>query len=134
MTFQSDRLTKVEAKVGNFIKDKGIEIENFQADVKLINGNGKGMPLGDIDVSTKSQFIEIKKSNSKDINDLLRQLDKYVNPDSSNFFNFSKKEVILYYDNILDMSNINVVNEVEKVKSKGILVVNGLEELSEVLK
>jgi len=32
------------------------------------------------------------------------------------------------------MSNINVVNEVEKVKSKGILVVNGLEELSEVLK
>lgn len=32
------------------------------------------------------------------------------------------------------MTNINTLNEVEQIKSKGVIVVNGLEELAEVLK
>mgnify|MGYP004541155163 FL=1 len=32
------------------------------------------------------------------------------------------------------MTNINTLNKVEQIKSKGVIVVNGLEELAEVLK
>ena len=32
------------------------------------------------------------------------------------------------------MKNINTLNKVEQIKSKGVIVVNGLEELAEVLK
>lgn len=32
------------------------------------------------------------------------------------------------------MTNINTLNKVEQIKSNGIIVVNGLEELAEVLK
>ena len=32
------------------------------------------------------------------------------------------------------MTNINTLNKVEQIKSKGVIVVNGLEELAELLK
>lgn len=89
---------------------------------------------GDIDIATKTQFIEIKKADSKDFNSLLKQLDKYINPNNKYFMNFDKKEVILYYNTPLDMTNTNVLNEVEQIKSKGVIIVSGLDELTEVLK
>ena len=125
---------KIETIVADAIRSKGIEIKNFQAEIKLINKNGTGISIGDIDVATNYQFIEVKKDNSARIEKLLKQLDKYVNPNNEHFFNFEKKEVIVYYNSPLDMSDPKTLNYIEQIKSNGIIVVNGLEELAEVLK
>jgi len=50
------------------------------------------------------------------------------------FFNYKKKEVILYIDAPLENTGRIASERIEYIKSKGIKVVNSLEELREVLK
>ena len=50
------------------------------------------------------------------------------------FFNFGNKEVVLYVDEAIDMSNAYNVSKIEELRENGVIVVNGLDELGEVLK
>ena len=48
-------------------------------------------------------------------------------------FNVNNKVVILYIDEPIDLSDISNINLLNKVKEKGVIVVNGLEELKGVI-
>ncbi|KHD36193.1 hypothetical protein NL50_10485 [Clostridium acetobutylicum] len=84
-----------------------------------------------IDVATNDELIEVKNSTTS-IH--LEQLDKYANKTNKNFFNYSSKKVIIYIDKPMDISNNNTVKLIEKIKNKGITVVNSLDELKGELK
>lgn len=116
-----------EGKVAKYIKDQGIEIIDFGNKVKGPDGN----LIGDIDVSTSEQLIEVKHSISSV---KVEQMDKYINPYCDKFFNFGNKEVVLYVDEAIDMSNAYNVSKIEELRENGVIVVNGLDELGEVLK
>lgn len=116
-----------EGKVAKYIKDQGIEIIDFGNKVKGPGGN----LIGDIDVSTSEQLIEVKHSISSV---KVEQMDKYINPYCDKFFNFGNKEVVLYVDEAIDMSNAYNVSKIEELRENGVIVVNGLDELGEVLK
>ncbi|OKP79590.1 hypothetical protein A3844_28135 [Paenibacillus helianthi] len=117
----------IEGKVGNYVQQKvgvtgfGLKLDNIST----------GKPAGDIDVMTHNQIIEIKKSMSAVKMD---QIDKYVNPSNSQFFNFEGKEIVLYIDEIIDISNPQTAKMIQELNSKGVKVVNSLEELGGVLK
>lgn len=123
----SDVGKSTEGKVAKFIKDQGIEIVDFGNKVKGTGGN----LIGDIDVATREQLIEVKHSISSV---KVEQLEKYINPYCDKFFNFGNKEVVLYIDEAIDISNAYNVSKLEELKENGIIVVNGLEELGEILK
>ncbi len=116
-----------EGKVAKYIKDQGIEVIDFGNKVKGPGGN----LIGDIDVSTSEQLIEVKHSISSV---KVEQMDKYINPYCDKFFNFGNKEVVLYVDEAIDMSNAYNVSKIEELRENGVIVVNGLDELGEVLK
>ncbi|OKP90160.1 hypothetical protein [Paenibacillus sp. P32E] len=117
----------IEGKVGNYVQQK-VEVTGFG--LKLDNIS-TGKPAGDIDVMTHNQIIEIKKSMSAVKMD---QIDKYVNPSNSQFFNFEGKEIVLYIDEIIEISNPQTAKIIQELNSKGVKVVNSLEELGGVLK
>lgn len=60
-------------------------------------------------------------------------MDKYVNIESEEFFNVHNKAVILYIDEPIDLSDINNINMLNRIKENGVTVVNGLEELKGVI-
>ncbi|WP_152392593.1 hypothetical protein [Paenibacillus guangzhouensis] len=117
----------IEGKVGNYVQQK-VEITGFG--LKLDN-IFTGKPAGDIDVMTQNQIIEIKKSMSAVKMD---QIDKYVNPSNSQFFNYEGREIVLYVDEIIDTLNPQTTKMIQELNSKGVTVVNSLEELGGVLK
>ena len=119
--------TKTEATVADFInKNTNARITDFGNKIKNASGN----TIGDIDCATVNELIEVKKSISSVKVD---QLDKYVNVKNANYFNVDNKTVILYIDEAIDFSNVNNINKLNKIKDKGITVVNGLEELKGVI-
>ncbi|NOU80559.1 hypothetical protein GC101_16965 [Paenibacillus sp. LMG 31459] len=77
-------------------------------------------------------MIEVKKS-IKAITDV-EQFDKYVNPNNGNYFNPEQKKVILYIDKPLTNLHPNDLKKLEIIKSKGVTIVNSLDELREALK
>lgn len=87
---------------------------------------------GDLDVVTNDEIIEVKKS-LKAVTDV-EQFDKYINPNNANYFNPDQKKVILYIDKPLTNLHPNDVKKLEEIKSKGVIIVNSLDELKEVLK
>ncbi|MFI2859277.1 pre-toxin TG domain-containing protein [Paenibacillus sp. JSM ZJ436] len=117
----------IEGKVGDYVQQK-VDVIGFS--LKLDNIS-TGKPSGDIDVMTHNQIIEIKKSMSAVKMD---QIDKYVNPSNSQFFNFEGREIVLYIDEIIDISNPQTAKMIQEINSKGVKVVNSLEELGGVLK
>ena len=128
MLFQALMLeSQPKEKFAKYIKDQGIEIIDFGNKVKGPGGN----LIGDIDVSTSEQLIEVKHSISSV---KVEQMDKYINPYCDKFFNFGNKEVVLYVDEAIDMSNAYNVSKIEELRENGVIVVNGLDELGEVLK
>lgn len=117
----------IEGKVGDFVQGK-VEVTGFG--LKLDNIS-TGKPAGDIDVMTNNQIIEVKKSISSVKMD---QIDKYVNPNNSQFFNYEGRRIVLYIDESFDIANKQTDKMIKEFNSKGVTVVNSLEELGGVLK
>ncbi|AKA44297.1 hypothetical protein PPSC2_18265 [Paenibacillus polymyxa SC2] len=91
-----------------------------------------GNPAGDFDVVTKDEIIEVKKSLKAVTN--VEQFDKYVNVNHDGYFNHNQKKVILYIDKPLTNLHQNDLIKLEIIKSKGVTIVNSIDELKEVLK
>lgn len=96
-----------------------------------IDNISTGKPAGDIDVMTHNHIIEIKKSMSVIKMD---QIDKYVDPSNSQFFNYESREIVLYVDEVIDISNPQTIKMIQELNSKGVRVVNSLEDIGGLLK
>ncbi|PYY28968.1 WXG100 family type VII secretion target [Paenibacillus illinoisensis] len=116
-----------EAKAAYAVRESK-EVTAFSQKIQRADGN----PAGDFDVVTKHEIIEVKKS-LKAITDV-EQFDKYVNVKHQDFFNYDQKKVILYIDKPLTNPHPNDLIKLELIKSKGVTVVNSLDELKGVLK
>ncbi|MEO2257965.1 WXG100 family type VII secretion target [Paenibacillus amylolyticus] len=116
-----------EAKAAYAVRESK-EVTAFSQKIQRADGN----PAGDFDVVTKHEIIEVKKS-LKAITDV-EQFDKYVNVKHQDFFNYDQKKVILYIDKPLTNLHPNDLIKLELIKSKGVTVVNSLDELKGVLK
>ncbi|WP_310604458.1 hypothetical protein [Anaerosporobacter sp.] len=120
--------TRTEAKVADYLrKIINTKITDYANKVKNISGN----TIGDIDVATEKVLIEVKTSIAS-VKD--KQLMKYVDSTKSNYINVNGKKVILYIDELIDMTVQNNVAKIKKIQDMGIIVVNGLEELRKVVK
>lgn len=115
-----------ELQVKLYEKNTDAKITDFGNKVK----NAKGVIIGDIDCATVNELIEIKTSIGSVKMD---QIEKYVSSESKKFFNVNNKTVIIYIDEPIDLSDINNINTLNKIKEKGAIVVNGLEELKGVI-
>ncbi|MCW3791094.1 WXG100 family type VII secretion target [Paenibacillus sp. LS1] len=116
-----------EAKAAYAVRESK-EVTAFSQKIQRVDGN----PAGDFDVVTKHEIIEVKKS-LKAVTDV-EQFDKYVNVKHQDFFNYDQKKVILYIDKPLTNPHPNDLIKLELIKSKGVTVVNSLDELKGVLK
>ncbi|WBW99795.1 RHS repeat-associated core domain-containing protein [Oceanirhabdus sp. W0125-5] len=117
-----------EAKVADFInKNTDATITDFGNKIKSKNGN----VLGDIDVATENILIEVKASISS-VKE--KQLYKYIDSSKNTYLNTGNKQVILYIDETIDMTNLNNVRLVEKIKNMGITIINNMNELKGVTK
>ncbi|WP_127547353.1 WXG100 family type VII secretion target [Paenibacillus amylolyticus] len=117
----------VEGKVGEFV-DRHVGVTGFGVEIK--NAENK-LRVTDLDVVTNSQIIEVKKSAGAVKTD---QIDRLVDMNNKEFFNYKKKEVILYIDAALENTGRIASEKIDYIESKGVKVVNSLEELREVLK
>ncbi|MEK5032370.1 hypothetical protein MKY96_13040 [Paenibacillus sp. FSL R7-0302] len=84
----SDPGKATEAKVASFVRENK-EVTGFGQQVKKADNS----LAGDLDVVTKDEIIEVKKS-IKAITDV-EQFDKYINPNNGSYFNPGQKKVIL---------------------------------------
>lgn len=116
-----------EAKVASFVRENK-EVTGFGQQVKKADNS----LAGDLDVVTKDEIIEVKKS-IKAITDV-EQFDKYINPNNVSYFNPGQKKVILYIDKPLTNLHPNDLKKLQVIKSKGVTIVNSLDELKEALK
>ncbi|GGH72400.1 hypothetical protein GCM10008014_58730 [Paenibacillus silvae] len=117
----------VEGKVGEFVESH-VGVTGFGVEVKNVDNK---LRVTDLDVVTNSQIIEVKKSAGAVKTD---QIDRLVDINHKEFFNHNKKEVILYIDTPLENTGRIASEKIDYVKSKGVKVVNSLDELREVLK
>jgi len=62
------------------------------------------------------------------------QFDKYVDANHANYFNPDQKKVIIYIEKPLANLHPNDQIKLGVIKSKGIVIVNSIDELMEVLK
>ncbi len=116
-----------EAKVADYIsKNTDAKITEFGNKVKTTNGS----TLGDIDVATDNTLIEVKKSISS-VKD--GQLYKYIDSTNNMYLNAQNKKVILYIDEVIDLTNPNNVKLIEKIEGMGITVVNSIGQLKGVV-
>ena len=117
----------VEGKVGEFVESH-VGVTGFGVEVKNVDNK---LRVTDLDVVTNSQIIEVKKSAGAVKID---QIDRLVDINHKEFFNHNKKEVVLYIDAPLENTGPIASGKIDYAKSKGIKVVNSLDELREVLK
>ncbi|WP_337034288.1 WXG100 family type VII secretion target [Paenibacillus illinoisensis] len=117
----------VEGKVGEFV-DRYVGVTGFGVEIKNLDNK---LRVTDLDVVTNSQIIEVKKSAGAVKTD---QIDRLVDTNNKEFFNYNKKEVVLYIDSPLENAGPIASEKIDYVRSKGVKVVNSLEELREVLK
>ncbi|MEE4568431.1 adhesin, partial [Paenibacillus polymyxa] len=116
-----------EAKVASAVRENK-EVTAFGQKIQRADGN----PAGDFDVVTKDEIIEVKKSLKAVTN--VEQFDKYVNVNHDGYFNHKQKKVILYIDKPLTKLHQNDLIKLEIIKSKGVTIVNSIDELKGVLK
>ena len=118
---------QIEGKVGDFLKDK-VKITNFG--LEILNKNKQ--KVTDIDIQTEHMIIEIKKSASSLKSD---QIDRLINPNNPQFFNYDKKEVIVYIDEpIQGITNPETLKKIDFLEKNKVTYVNSLEELEKVIK
>ena len=116
-----------EAKAGAFVRENK-EVTGFGQQIRKADNS----LAGDLDIVTKDEIIEVKRS-IKAITDV-EQFDKYINPSSGNYFNPDQKKVILYIDKPLINLHDNDLKKLQVIESKGVTIVNSLDELKEALK
>lgn len=116
---------KIEGKVGNFVKNQGKDVEGFGMKVK---NSTSGQTAGDIDVMTKTEIIEVKKSYSSFKSG---QVDKFTDSTLDNFLNPNGKNAILYIDEL--MTGIQKADILSQIPDN-VTLVNSLEELGKLLK
>ena len=114
----------IEGKVASFVKDQGKDVEGFG--LKIQNST-TGQTAGDIDILTKNEIIEVKKSASSFKEG---QVDKFTDSLLPNFLNPHGRKAILYIDEPL--TAIQKANILTKVPDN-VTLVNSLGELSKIL-
>ena len=62
-----------------------------------------------------------------------KQIEKYINPYNDKFFNFCQQKVIVYIEKVDDSLRKEYNEVVKQMLSKGVRVVNSLEELKTVM-
>lgn len=117
----------LEGRVGEYVQQR-IEVVGFALKANNVTTNELA---GDLDVVTNKQIIEVKKSTSALD---MEQIDKYINSNNPKFFNYDMKEVIVYIDKPIDMTNKYVKENINHLRDSGVIVVNSLDELGGVLK
>ncbi|MGX1826707.1 WXG100 family type VII secretion target [Paenibacillus taichungensis] len=117
----------LEGKVGDYVQQR-IEVVGFALKANNVT---KNEIAGDLDVVTSKQIIEVKKSTSALD---MEQIDKYINSGNPKFFNHDMKEVIVYIDKPIDLSNKYVKENINHLRDSGVIVVNSLDDLGGVLK
>ncbi len=115
-----------EAKVADFVRKESEVIGYGQ---KVLKNTGEA--AGDLDVVTKDAIIEVKASIKAVKED---QLNKFTDATHDLFFNPDNKKVILYIDKPLSNLRPEHQTMLENIKSKGVTIVNSLEDLKGVLK
>ncbi|CAG7651984.1 PrsW family glutamic-type intramembrane protease [Paenibacillus allorhizosphaerae] len=115
-----------EAKVADFVR-KESEVKGFSQ--KVLKNTGEA--AGDLDVVTKDAIIEVKASIKAVKED---QFNKFTDPNHDLFFNPENKKVILYIDKPLSNLRPEHQTMLENIKSKGVTIVNSLEDLKGVIK
>ncbi|WP_158606921.1 PrsW family glutamic-type intramembrane protease [Paenibacillus ginsengarvi] len=125
-TLNSSNVGKAtEAKVADFVRKESEVIGYGQ---KVMKHTGEA--AGDLDVVTKDAIIEVKASIKAVKED---QFNKFTDPNHDLFFNPDNKKVILYIDKPLNNLRPEHQTMLENIKSKGVTIVNSLENLKEVL-
>ncbi len=111
-----------EGKVGEFVKNK-----------KQIAGFGQKIDpnITDLDVSTIDEIIEVKASFSPVKEG---QFAKLLDKNLDNFCNPHQKKVILYIDKPISEATPAQINMINRIKQQGVVVVNSLDELGQILK
>lgn len=117
----------IEGIVGEYVQQR-TDVIGFG--LKMHN-NSTGRPAGDIDILTNTQIIEVKKSMSSF---KMEQIDKYINPNHPNFFNYDQREIVLFVNEAIDTSDPHIARIIQELNSKGVRIVNSKEELWGVLK
>lgn len=109
----------IEGKVGDFVQQK-TNVTGFGQEV--LDTTGK--KVTDLDAVTSKQIIEVKKSASAIKTD---QIDRLIDPNHPQFFNYEGKEVIVYIDEAITTTNPQTLAKVNYLKEKGVIIVNSLE-------
>lgn len=81
-------------------------------------------------VPQKKYFIEVKSSVGLVLKE---QIFKYTDINNSRFMNVKQKRVILYIDEPMETLSGKNAEELREIRAMGVEVVNGLEELKEVI-
>ncbi|MBX4150613.1 WXG100 family type VII secretion target [Paenibacillus lautus] len=124
---QSSNVGKAtEAKVADFVR-KEVEVKGFGQ--KVLKDNGES--AGDLDVVTNNAIIEVKASIKSVKED---QFNKLIDAGQDNFFNSDHKKVILYIDKPMNNLRPEHKTMLEEIESKGVIIVNSLVDLKEVIK
>ncbi|MED0724928.1 hypothetical protein P4S91_18705 [Aneurinibacillus aneurinilyticus] len=143
LTWVDQHPKNINRDIDNKIKSKNVgdateaKVAEYLKDVKEIKGFGQriekknGQPAGDLDVVTKDEIIEVKAS-IKAVKE--KQFNKLIDENDPDFFNPDKKKPVLYIDKPLTNIHPNDQKMLDRLKSKGVTIVNSLEELKEVLK
>ncbi|WP_225220936.1 PrsW family glutamic-type intramembrane protease [Bacillus norwichensis] len=114
-----------EAKVADFVRKEKDVIGYGQ---KVMRKTGEA--AGDLDVVTKDAIIEVKTS-IKAVTE--EQFAKFTDTASDLFFNHENKKVILYIDKPLNNLRPEHKTMLENIKSKGVTIVNSLDDLKGAL-
>ncbi len=93
-----------------------------------VKNSTSGQTAGDIDVMTKTEIIEVKKSYSSFKSG---QVDKFTNNTLDNFLNPNGKNAILYIDE--PMTGVQKTDILSQIPDN-VTLVNSLEELGKLLK
>lgn len=78
----------LESQVAQVVQETG-QLKGVGLELK----GSDGLTAGDIDILTDSYIIEVKKSLGAV---KLKQLDKLINPNNPNFFNYDGKNYLLH--------------------------------------
>lgn len=114
-----------QAKVADFVRKK-TEVIGYNQKIKKVNKEA----AGDLDVVTKDAIIEVKAS-IKGVKE--EQFAKFIDASHELFFNPENKKVILYIDKPLNNLRPEHKIMLENIKSKGVTIVNSLDDLKGAL-
>ena len=127
----------LEGKVADYIMNNTNEtVKKIGAKVKALSGEKLkpekiGADIGDLDIMTDNYLIEVK-SDVQNVS--FSQIEKYLDINDPEYINVGDKKVILYINNGLEGASVKQLEEVEKSRELGAIIVTDLEELGRILR